>query len=171
MDDADISKTIAAAMPMVPLAARDALHIGIDELPFAEGSGGESYQLLHVDLSQGLWIVRTRFQPGCQLTRHYHTGPVFAVTHSGSWYYTEYPHYVNRRGSYLFEPAGSIHTLTVPPDQEVTEVWFAIFGANVSLNPDDTVLNILDAATVLKGYRAACAAMGKPTDKLIVFGE
>lgn len=71
-------------------------------------------------------MIRARFQPGLTIQRHKHTGEVFAFTLKGSWKYFEYPE-VNTAGSYLYEPAGSIHTLHVPAtNTEVTDVWFAI---------------------------------------------
>jgi len=80
-------------------------------------------------------VVRTIFEPGYQVEKHYHTGPVFAVTHSGSWYYKEYPEQVNTKGSYMFEPAHSVHTLTITEGgNEPTDVWFAIYGANIHVD-------------------------------------
>ncbi|WP_374571340.1 2,4'-dihydroxyacetophenone dioxygenase family protein [Phenylobacterium sp.] len=160
-----------AAAPIVPHASREAIHIGLEEAPFVDLGDRSAMQLLHVDLSQGLWIVRMRFQPGYRIARHYHTGPVYAVTQRGSWRYIEYPDQVNRAGSYLFEPAGSVHTLVVPEDQAGdTEVWFAVFGANVNIGEDGQVLNVLDAATVLGAYRALCEARGESSQAVIVAG-
>ena len=97
---------------------------------------------------------------------------MFGVTHSGSWFYKEYPEVVNRAGSYLLEPAGSVHTLVVPASNtEPTVVWFAIYGANVTLDADGNVIALVDARMVLDGYRAYCAAMGLSCDRLIVVGE
>ncbi len=156
---------------LAPAPLHEAMHLALDDLPFVPVGDGSHIQLLHVDLLQGLWVVRVRFEPGCQIARHYHTGPVFAVTARGRWFYREYPETVNGPGSYLFEPAGSVHTLTVPPDQESdTEVWFAVFGANVNFGADGQVLNILDANAILAGYRALCAANGLSAEKVIVAG-
>ena len=84
-------------------------------------------------------MIRTRFQPGYLVPTHKHTGEVFAFTISGSWKYVEYPE-VNTAGSYLFEPAGSVHTLTVPETNEgLTDVWFAIRGANLNLDENGNV--------------------------------
>jgi len=150
----------------------DTLHVGQDDLPWVDSGHGVSIQLLHVDLAQGLWINRSRFSPGITLPTHYHTGIVYAVTQKGKWWYTETPEQVNSEGSYLFEPAMSIHTLTVDPDTtEDTVAWFAIYGANVDLDEDGNVTSILDAATALKFYRQACAAEGKSCEGLIVVGE
>jgi len=50
-------------------------------------------------------------------------------------------------------------------------VWFAIFGSNVNIDDAGDVTSILDAKTLLKVYRALCAAEGKSCDNLIVIGE
>jgi quercetin dioxygenase-like cupin family protein len=140
--------------------ARRAIHRGESELPFVEFAEGVELQLLQVDLDQGLWIVRTRFQPGITIQTHKHTGSVFAVTFAGSWKYLEYPD-VNTAGSYLFEPAGSIHTLTVPAtEREVTDVWFAIYGANLNLDANGNVESTIDAAFIHQLYVAGCEAKG-----------
>ena len=98
-------------------------------------------------------MVRTRFQPGVTIPTHKHTGAVFAVTLAGSWKYAEYPD-VNTAGSYLYEPAGSVHTLTVPESElEVTDVWFAIYGANLNLDADGNVEAVIDAQLVYDFYR------------------
>ena len=152
--------------------AREAILIHEDELPHVTLPDGSTLQLLQVDLNQNLWVVRNHFKPGFCIDTHYHTGPVFAVTQSGEWFYKEYPDKVNRAGSYLYEPAHSLHTLTVAEDaQEDAIVWFAIFGSNVNINDDGDVTSILDARTVLIAYRALCEMEGKDSSKVIVFGE
>lgn len=163
---------LSAMMPLIPPAIRQAIHIGLDDLPFLDLGDGSAIQLLHADLSQGLWVLRTRLQPGYRVDRHYHTGPVFALTTAGAWHYLEYPNQVNRAGSYLFEPAGSIHTLAVHPEAEgVTEVCFIVFGANVNLTKEGGVANILDAATITRNYRGLCEAMGLDASALLVEGD
>ncbi len=158
---------------MVPTHGRTAaMHIGENDLPFVDAGDGTHLQVLQIDLAQGLWVVRTKFDPGLTIPKHFHTGPVFAITLEGSWYYQEYPEVVNTKGSYLFEPAGSVHTLTVPADQEgQTDVWFAIYGANVNIDKDGNVISVIEAGGVLDAYRSLCAAYGHPKPKTIVFGE
>lgn len=160
-----------AVMPTVGM--KNAIHIGESDLPFVPLGDGSSIQLLHVDLTQGLWVVRARFCPGYQVDTHYHTGVVFAVTFSGSWHYAEHPADVNTAGSYLFEPAHSVHTLTVSKDNtQDTDVWFAIYGANININPQNgQIESVLDAQAILTIYRDLCAAQGSNCDKLLVVGE
>lgn len=145
---------------MTDLAIPKALHRGESELPFVDIGDGSLLQLLQVDIEQGLWVVRTRFNPGYVVQTHKHTGAVYAFTISGRWHYKEYPE-VNTAGSYLYEPAGSVHTLTVPADNtEVTDVWFAIQGANLNLDEDGNVVSVFDAQYILDGYLLLCEAAG-----------
>ena len=158
---------------LVPTQApTEAIHIGESDLPWVDIGDGSLLQLLQADLNQGLWVIRVRFQPGYTVATHYHTGSVFAVTLEGSWYYREYPNLVNTKGSYLYEPAHSVHTLTVAEDNEgVTDVWFAIYGANVNIDEQGEITSVIDAQTVLRTYRDLCDAEGLSHAGVIVMGE
>ena len=144
-----------------------AMHVGESDLPFVDIGDGSSIQLLHVDLTQGLWVVRTRFKPDYKVDTHYHTGTVMAITLEGSWYYAEYPETLNTKGSYLFEPAHSVHTLIV---SEEADVFFAINGANINMDKDGNILSVVDASFILNSYRMLCSMQGLSTEKLIVIG-
>ncbi len=151
------------SVPGIP----QAIHRGESDLPFVALGDGTHLQLLQVDIPSGLWVVRTRFEPGVTVPTHRHTGPVYAFTLAGRWKYREYPE-VNTAGSYLFEPAGSVHTLTVPPDVEgLTDVWFAIFGANLNLDEKGNVVSIIDASFIRQVYLGACSAYGLPVPNVI----
>ena len=142
-------------------------HRGESELPFVTFMEGLRIQLLQADVEAGLWVVRTRMSPGLTLPRHKHTGEVFAVTFSGSWKYLEYPE-VNVAGSYLFEPAGSIHTLHVPAaNREITDVWFAIRGANLNLDEQGNVASVWDARFLIDTYLGLCEQEGHARPKVI----
>jgi hypothetical protein len=90
---------------------------------------------------------------------------VWAYTVSGAWKYREYE-YVNRAGSFLFEPAGSVHTLQCVEDD--THVWFQIYGANLDLDADGNVASVTDGAGVLGAYHALCEAQGLPRPGVLV---
>ena len=158
---------------VVPLhGIKEAVHIGESELPFVATGPGTEVQVLQVDLNQGLWVVRTRFHPGTTIDKHYHTGPVFAVTFAGSWFYKEYPDYKNTKGSYLYEPAHSVHTLTVPESNKgITDVWFAITGANLNMDERGEVTSVVDAHSILTAYRQLCRDRGLSSKKVMVVGE
>ena len=127
----------------------EAVHLGEDDIPWVDTGTGVEIKLVQADVELGLWIVRNRFVPGSVVQKHKHTGQVFGYTLSGAWKYAEYP-YVNRAGSFLFEPAGSEHTLTVLDDNtELTDVWFQIY-----------VESITDAAGIYAAYMAMCESQG-----------
>ncbi|HJR24701.1 MAG TPA: 2,4'-dihydroxyacetophenone dioxygenase family protein [Acidimicrobiales bacterium] len=153
---------------MTDLAVPTAILRHEEELPFVDLGDGSTLQLLQVDVDAGLWIIRTRFKPGMTVDTHKHTGSVYAFTMSGSWLYLEYPDSVNVAGSYLFEPAGSIHTLHVPESNtELTDVVFVIHGANLNLDADGNVTTVIDAGVVRDFYVALCEADGKPNPPVI----
>lgn len=138
--------------------APTALHRGEHELPFVDIGEGATLQVLQVDLANGVWVIRNHFPPGYTVQTHKHTGHVYAFTQCGSWHYLESPEDVNTAGSYLYEPAGSVHTLHVPPTNDgVTDVWFTIHGANLNLGADGNVEFVVDAHFMLPFYRAMCA--------------
>jgi len=161
-----------AVRPIVPTQSdQETLHFGADDLPWMEAGDGSALQLLHVDLNQNLWISKTRVPPGYRVPTHYHTGLVFAVTLQGRWFYAETPEAVNSPGSYLFEPAGSLHTLCTPEDQEGdTIAWFAIYGANINVDEAHNITSVIDARAALEIYRGYCEALGLDISKLIVTG-
>jgi len=137
--------------------APTAVHRGEDQLPFVDLGDGTTLQVLQVDLAAGVWVIRNRFAPGTTVQIHQHTGHVHAFTQTGRWHYLESPEAVNRAGSYLFEPAGSVHTLHVPADNDgPTDVWFTIHGANLNLDASGAVEMVIDAAMILELYRALC---------------
>lgn len=149
------------------IGAPASLHRSEHDLPFVPYQEQVAFQLLQVDTETGLWVVRVRFEPGVTIQRHRHTGEVFAFTIRGSWRYLEYPE-INVAGSYLYEPAGSIHTLHVPAtNKETTDVWFAIRGANLNLDASGNVETVLDAATVLEIYRGQCREQGVAAPSVI----
>lgn len=133
------------------------IHRAERDLPFVTLADGIDLQLLQVDLAAGVWVVRNRFRPGVTVQTHKHTGHVHAFTLAGTWHYLESPEAVCRAGSYLFEPAGSTHTLHVPAgNDEVTDVWFTVHGANLNLDAQGRVEVVVDAHLLLPLYRAMC---------------
>lgn len=150
-----------------PFTVPDVAHLGADDLPWVTVDDGVELKVLQVDLARGLWVIRNRFQPGVQIPTHRHTGDVHGVTLSGAWKYLEYD-FVNTAGSLLFEPAGSVHTLTVPADNaEATDVVFFINGANLDVTSEGEVTMVVDAALVLETYLALCEADGHPRPAVI----
>ncbi len=164
MSSNPISRIDTGPARILPAAS----HRGEKELPFVSFFEGIMVQVVQIDIEAGLWVTRMRAQPGITLQKHKHTGEVFAFTIAGSWKYLEYPD-INTAGSYLHEPAGSVHTLHVPASNTgVTDVWFAIRGANLNLDANGKVESVMDAAAALEMYLSGCRAAGFPVPDVII---
>lgn len=136
-----------------------AVHIGAAELPFVDIGDGSKLKVIMVDEARELWIIENIFQAGYQVQRHRHTGPVYAYTTSGAWRYLEYDD-INRAGSFLYEPANSVHTLQILEDD--THVWFQIYGSNLNLDADGEVESVSDGPHTLEVYLTLCEQAGLP---------
>lgn len=142
-----------------------AVCIGTDELPFVDIGDGSKLKVIQVMKAEGLWIVENVFRAGYEVQRHKHTGPVYAYTTSGAWRYKEYG-YVSRAGSFLYEPAGSVHTLQAVEDD--THVWFQIYGSNLNLDADGNIESVYDGPGTLATYLRLCEAAGLPGPNVLV---
>ena len=149
---------------MTAIGIPTAVHIGAGELPFVEIGDGSSLKVIMVDQSRELWIIENVFQAGYEVQRHKHTGPVYAYTTSGAWKYKEYAD-VNRAGSFLHEPANSVHTLQIVEDD--THVWFQIYGANLNLDESGEVESISDGPGTLAVYLNLCEQAGLPRPRVL----
>ncbi len=142
---------------IAPDGVPSAVHLGADDLPFVDLGGGNMLKVIQVREQEGLWIIENIFQAGFSVQTHRHTGPVFGYTVSGGWKYKEYD-YVNRAGSFLYEPAGSVHTLECIEND--TQVWFQMYGVNLNLDDDGNVTSVSDGAGTLRLYYSLCESQG-----------
>ena len=156
-------------MSLKDMIAPTAEHIGEDELPWAQAGENVLLKVLHVSEREGIWVIRNRFGAGVEVQRHKHTGPVFGMTWSGAWGYKEND-FMNAAGSYLYEPANSVHSLYTPDTAtEETDVTFVIYGANLNLDEDGNVESVTDGPGVLAAYYQMLEAQGLPRpDKIIL---
>lgn len=137
------------------------------DLPMVEIGPGVAIQLLQVDFDHNTRILRARLDPGLQLRTHIHTGHVFAWTLSGRWHYLEYPEN-SEANSYLYEPAGSIHTLHVPEDStEPADVIFIVHGTNIELGTTGEVEGATSAMEIARAYLQACKEKRLPRPDVI----
>ena len=138
--------------------APTALHRGEADLPFVDLGDTGLLQLLQVDLANGVWVVRNRFNPGMHRADPQAHRARVRLHPERQLALPREPEAVNVAGSYLYEPAGSTHTLHVPASNtEVTDVWFTIHGANLNLGADGQVEMVIDAHAILPVYRLMCA--------------
>ena len=146
-------------------SAPPAIHLGRDDLPFVDLGDGNKLKVLQIKRGEGLWIIENIFQGGYEVQTHKHTGPVWGYTFSGAWKYKEYD-YVNRANSFLYEPAGSVHTLQCVEDD--TRVWFHMYGANLNLDADGNVESVADGPLALAAYLALCKEQGYGEPNVLV---
>ena len=142
-----------------------AVHLGEKDIPFVDIGDGSLLRVLQVKTGEGLWIIENIFQAGYEVETHKHTGPVYGYTTSGAWKYKEYD-YVNRAGSFLYEPAGSMHTLQCIEDN--TRVWFQMYGSNINLDAQGNITSVVDGALTLDFYLAMCEASGLGRPPVVV---
>ena len=137
------------------------------DLPMVKIGEGVAIQLLQVDLDHNIRVLRARLDPGLRMRTHIHTGHVFAWTLSGTWKYIEYPE-SSEANSYLYEPAGSAHTLVVPPEsKEPADVIFIVHGSNIELGATGVFEGATDAVTIARAYLRSCKELGLPRPDII----
>jgi 2,4'-dihydroxyacetophenone dioxygenase len=96
---------------------------------------------------------------------------VHGYTLKGKWIYREYPDQPQTEGSYLYEPASSVHTFYAPAtNTEDTVVLFIVNGANVSFTDDGRFHSVLDALAVQKLTEQCAQAQGLGTVKYLTGG-
>jgi quercetin dioxygenase-like cupin family protein len=143
---------------MIPAA----MHVGEDQVPWVPNIAypGTWMRLLQADTAAGVYAMAGKLPPGLAVGTHRHTGAVHMFTLSGAWRYLEHE-YVNRAGSYLYEPPGSVHTLHVPADNTVlTETLTIVYGTTEYLDEHGDIIAVSDAAAALRGYFESCEAAG-----------
>lgn len=144
--------TTGAPLPFVALPQTELLTVNDRELPWLEDSLGQGIKIkpLRLDMEAGVWVILVSFAPGSAVPLHYHTGEAEVFTLSGRWHYAEYPDQPQTAGSYLYEPAGSVHTLLVPADNvDDTLMLVRVRGANVNFNDDGSFHSILDTTALV----------------------
>ena len=77
---------------------------------------GATITSIFLNRENGIWVLYGSIQLGTVLPTHFHTGTVHFFTTKSRWRYDEHPEDVQRAGSYLYEPGGSIHTFMIPAD-------------------------------------------------------
>lgn len=144
-------------------------HIGEDDLPWAQAGENIFLKVMQVSQRAGFWVIRNRFGAGVEVQTHRHTGPVYGMTWAGAWGYKE-SDFMNTAGSYLYEPAYSVHSLYTPADAtQETDVTFVIYGANLNLDAQGNVESVTDGPGVLEAYYQILESQGlkRPNNILI----
>ncbi len=126
------------------------------------GNIGHSRPLMY-DTTHGGWVSILRARAAGTIQRHRHAAPVTAWTLDGAWGYREHD-WVARSGSFVYEPAGHIHTLYI--DEEVGHMTavFHIFGPFVYVDADGVPQDYEDVFVRIDRYAAYCRTAGLGED-------
>jgi 2,4'-dihydroxyacetophenone dioxygenase len=138
-------------LPCVAVPQGELLTVNENNIPLLRDTlaPGVHVKPLRLDLEAGCWVVLATFSPGAQIPLHYHTGIAEVYTLSGRWHYAEYPNQPQTAGSYLFEPAGSVHTFICPESNtEDTVLFIRVEGANINFTEDGQFHSILDTTSI-----------------------
>lgn len=151
------------AIPTSVTKQDELLTVNIHDMTYVPGTEpGSEIIPLFIDRENGIWVLYGKFAPGTKLPTHFHTGTVHFYTTKGKWNYAEYPQNPQTAGSYLYEPAGSIHTFSVPDDaEEAAEGFMVVYGANVNFD-GETFLNVRDAGAIEDGILGHALKNGLP---------
>jgi 2,4'-dihydroxyacetophenone dioxygenase len=114
---------------------------------------------IHLNVTGGFYTHLLKVKRSGVLQRHRHSGQVHAYVLKGSWYYLEHD-WVAQAGSYVFEPPGETHTLTVPDDCTEMVTLFTVHGALMYVDPEGNSLGYDDVFTRIEKYRAHFEAVG-----------
>ena len=111
----------------------------------------------------GQWCNLLRVRKSGILTKHLHPAPVHGYVIKARWNYREHD-WVAETGSYVFEPPGEVHTLTVPEDCEEMITFFNISGCMIYLDEDNKQIGMEDVFTKIDMCRRHYAAVGLGAD-------
>lgn len=97
-------------------------------VPYGDGTWIQPCQF---NVTSGGYSVILKCLPGRGLSPHYHSAPVYGYTLRGTWRYLEHD-WVALPGSFIYEPAGEVHTLVVPGDaKEPMMTFFVVQGGMI----------------------------------------
>ena len=141
-------------------AATDTTVCRADDLPWGEPYPGIELKVLRTGEGTGRYTLMNRLAPGTVLPTHVHHGEVHAFTLAGRWGYLEYD-WESVAGDYVYEEAGSVHTLAVPADaEEPAVIQFVIDQGMDFLDADGNSFHSEDAASITQMYVDALAKVG-----------
>jgi 2,4'-dihydroxyacetophenone dioxygenase len=86
-----------------------------EELPWIPQAEGVCFKPVRLSLSTGTWTNLLRVTKKGAINLHRQLGVVEAWVLQGSWRYLVEHDWVARPGTYVFEPAGDVHTLATSP--------------------------------------------------------
>jgi 2,4'-dihydroxyacetophenone dioxygenase len=130
-----------------------------DERVWVPQAEGVWFRPLMLNTMQGQWCNLLRVRRSGVLSRHLHTNPVHGYVIKGRWRYLEHD-WVAETGSYVFEPPGEVHTLTVPEDCPEMITFFNITGCMFYLDKNNKHVGYEDVFTKIDMCRKHYETVG-----------
>ena len=115
------------------------------------------------DVTNGGWVSILKAQGEGTIQRHRHANPVTGWTMDGSWGYREHD-WIARAGSFVYEPAGHIHTLYIHPEQARMTALFHVYGPLLYVDDNGNAEGYDDVFLRLDRYAAHCREVGLGED-------
>jgi quercetin dioxygenase-like cupin family protein len=134
-----------------------------DERVWVPQASGVWFRPLLLNTVNGGWCNLLRVRRAGVLSRHRHPMAVVGYVIKGRWRYLEHD-WVAQEGSFVYEPPGETHTLTVPDDCPEMITFFNIGGAMIYLDADGQQTGYEDVFTKIEMCRAHYAAVGLGAD-------
>jgi quercetin dioxygenase-like cupin family protein len=153
-----------------PDAAREivALAVPEDDRVWVPQAPQVWFRPLMLNTVNGGWANLLKVTKAGVLSRHRHPAPVHGYVIKGSWRYLEHD-WVAREGSYVYEPPGETHTLTVDADVEEMITFFNISGAMIYLDESDRQIGYEDVHTKIAMCRDHYRKVGLGEDYIRQF--
>jgi 2,4'-dihydroxyacetophenone dioxygenase len=127
------------------------------------------FRPLLLNTVSGGWCNLLRVRRSGVLSRHRHPMLVVGYVIKGRWKYLEHD-WIAEEGSFVYEPPGEIHTLTVPAGSPEMITFFNISGAMIYLDERGAQVGYEDVFTKLEMCRrhyAACGLGGDYVDRFV----
>ncbi|GAA4936882.1 quercetin dioxygenase-like cupin family protein [Nonomuraea thailandensis] len=125
------------------------------DLPWVPQAEGVWFKPLRLSPVSGTWTNLLKVTRRGVISRHRHPFPVEAWVLQGSWRYLEHD-WTAGPGSYVYEPAGDVHTLVTEGEDEMVTL-FSMHGRIDYLNDAGEVTFTETAQTKLDKYLDYCA--------------
>jgi len=142
-----------------PLGLQEIVEAAVpdDERVWVPQDNGVWFRPLLLDTVTGQWCNLLRVRRAGVLTRHRHPSMVTGYVIKGRWRYLEHD-WVAEPGSFVYEPPGEAHTLTVDEGEMIT--FFHVVGAMIYLDAEGKTIGYDDVHRKLDMCRAHYASVG-----------
>jgi quercetin dioxygenase-like cupin family protein len=137
--------------------------VPLDERVWVPQAPDVWFRPLLLNTVNGGWCNLLRVRRSGVLSRHRHPMVVVGYVVKGRWKYLEHD-WVAEEGSFVYEPPGEVHTLTVPADCPEMITFFSIAGAMIYVDEQGRQNGYEDVWTKIEMCRRHYAACGLGAD-------